>query len=165
MVEMQDPLQRKICLICGENRKKDEYRTSRYNIDGLQNVCKDCERRAKQCTQCGKIKYLEGFYNDKRDVTGKTQKCGECLRAKRITQYYKERDGEKIIVSEKPCRRCKKVKPVGDFSKHRARKDGYAAMCKPCRKSYIEEKYGADWWNTYYRERWHRVKAEREANK
>jgi hypothetical protein len=41
----------------------------------------------------------------------------------------------------KLCPRCGLVKPLGEFSPNRARRDGVQSMCKPCRRIYDHERY------------------------
>ena len=40
------------------------------------------------------------------------------------------------MVKEKRCAFCKKIKVLSDFNKNRSAKDGFANMCKECRKLY-----------------------------
>ena len=42
---------------------------------------------------------------------------------------------------EKYCFRCKKTKPLTDFSKDRSRKDGYAYRCRACTKAHNAKYY------------------------
>lgn len=37
-----------------------------------------------------------------------------------------------MIIHSKTCTKCRKVKPIGEFHKNRAQKDGYAYQCKQC---------------------------------
>lgn len=41
----------------------------------------------------------------------------------------------------KCCPRCGEVKPLSEFSKDRARRDGVQTMCRPCRRVYDRERY------------------------
>ena len=41
----------------------------------------------------------------------------------------------------KLCPRCGEVKPLSDFSKNAARKDGVHSICKACRRIYDHERY------------------------
>ena len=42
-------------------------------------------------------------------------------------------------INSKRCPTCKAVKPLTDFAKNRARKDGAQDKCKPCYKTYQRE--------------------------
>jgi hypothetical protein len=41
----------------------------------------------------------------------------------------------------KRCPHCEEVKPSSQFGKHKGRKDGLQAQCKPCRASYRKKRY------------------------
>ena len=47
----------------------------------------------------------------------------------------------KIAEGMKRCSKCGEVKPVGEFYKHKNRKDGLQSQCKQCQKEYIEKYY------------------------
>lgn len=44
----------------------------------------------------------------------------------------------------KHCPTCGETKPVSEFSKEKAKKDGYQAHCKTCNKEHSKEYYGAN---------------------
>lgn len=46
---------------------------------------------------------------------------------------------EQVEVETKQCSKCKRILPVSEFCKNKARKDGLADMCKDCIKEYRKE--------------------------
>ena len=56
--------------------------------------------------------------------------------------------------TEKRCSKCGEVKPVSEFSKHAAHKDGLKSQCKACCSKYYQEnkEERAKWDEQYYQE-------------
>src|SRR6266576_873813 len=51
------------------------------------------------------------------------------------------------MVEEKECYQCKNLKPLGDFTKYKQRKDGLSHLCKECRRERGIKRY---WKNKDY---------------
>ena len=56
----------------------------------------------------------------------------------------------------KICSKCKKIKPIFEFSRNKSRKDGYSNWCKKCVKIWREEHMDSllEYSYDYYKNRW-----------
>ncbi|WP_221890928.1 hypothetical protein [Microbispora sp. KK1-11] len=91
--------------------------------------------RSRTCTRCEQPKSPEEFYPYSHGW------CCDCYRAKALDRYHrlkpaaKRREGKAQTRTEKPCSDCKKTKPIEDFARNRAHRDGRDNLCKPCQKT------------------------------
>ena len=62
----------------------------------------------------------------------------------------------KLSSMVKQCQKCKETKPLGDFPKCKANKDGYYSYCKTCnsKKGTIHYQYNLEKKKTYQRDRY-----------
>lgn len=90
----------------------------------------------KTCNKCNELREFDKFGKDVRNSDGRTGICNPCkqtanklLREKRIqTQDYKK-------VENKNCSQCGTNKPAAEFFKDQAMPDGFATVCKVCKKA------------------------------
>lgn len=68
------------------------------------------------------------------------KRCENCRQKEKINRE-KRQNQEKVIITDKYCRICKKTLPVSQFYKHRLILDGYRNECKECH---------SQWWKNYY---------------
>ncbi len=113
------------------------------------------ERTHKRCPRCGETKPLAEWYISNSTVIrggGLAPYCRPCY-----AEYRKERKKilgvlpKKFIApdGQKRCFKCKTVKPVTDFHRNSARRDGLDTRCRACSTAnhpaiYIKHKYGMD---------------------
>jgi len=120
----------------------------------------------KICKVCKKEKELNCFNNDKNSSDGKNSMCRDCRKEQRIrlSKKYKE---NKIIIAEKKCSICKKVKSADLFNNSVSKKDGKSSICKDCKKK-IDKKYYNDNYTKiaeYNSKRWREDESVRLKNK
>lgn len=99
----------------------------------------DCEKR-KRCSVCWQRKPLAAFSKDRAQRDGMCPSCRECRSARmrgtplddlRPPEAIAEREVKKTR-TEKPCRRCGKVKPLSEFHKAAKGANGRHSWCKGC---------------------------------
>ncbi len=78
----------------------------------------------KRCTRCRQTKPLTAFYARKAARDGRQSWCSACVR-ERAAERWREQNPEQEPLTERPCFRCKQVKPVSAFSPK-------SWQCKPC---------------------------------
>ncbi len=94
----------KRCRKCKKWKDKSEFGKNLAHKDGLQPLCKKCQRE-----------YARNYYGF----------------SKRYL-YYEERHRVVEGVKEKRCNKCRKWKAESEFYRIRCHKDGLAALCKQC---------------------------------
>ena len=93
----------------------------------------------KVCKICNLEKDELEFYKDKRMKSGYVNRCKLC-HAQYCKNYFKEKDYvQNLDLKEKCCNRCKTVKLIDNFNKHRRMPDGFNSECKEC----ITKRYSA----------------------
>jgi hypothetical protein len=98
----------KQCSKCKKQKDESEFYTNSRNIDGLDYLCKDCQRadtRERYKNKRGSVKKYNN-YKDLHRVAGG--------------------------VKQKRCGRCKKWKAENQYYKHNKQIDGLAVWCKEC---------------------------------
>lgn len=80
----------------------------------------------RQCSECLKTRDFIAFYKNPYKSGGYELKCKICYN-KQVRKTAKT-----LKRSEKACSNCKIVKPITDFHKATAARDGHGAYCKPC---------------------------------
>ena len=77
----------KKCPVCGEIKLIEEYNPHPLTKDGVQTVCKECQRednrKRKRCTKCKKMKYESEFGRDSRKKDGLQSFCKKCDRERK----------------------------------------------------------------------------------
>lgn len=94
----------------------------------------------KECSRCHQFKPREQFSKDKSRKGGLTHRCKVCQKVcyKECRERWAlERSrGQIEVPTEKECKKCRKVKPVSDFTKSNNRKDGIDYFCKTCKSKH-----------------------------
>lgn len=89
----------------------------------------------KICSICKKEKDLTNFHQSTVTKDRLDRRCKECCSIYK-KNYYIEKKKPKIPIEPgfKICYTCNIIKPIKDFCKHKSRKDGFAHLCKGCRR-------------------------------
>jgi hypothetical protein len=89
----------------------------------------------KWCSDCKKTKPLADFYKAARGKKGVERCCKRC-HYQRTKNYRKARKSAKPLPAVPDgmvrCRKCKKIKSIGEFYRNRRRKSGLSARCGSC---------------------------------
>jgi len=85
----------------------------------------------KTCRACGQQRALIAFYKNCHAPSGYEARCKPCFNKARKAA------AGKLTRSEKPCSRCKTVKPLDEFYPLKNSRDGRASYCKIC----VKERY------------------------
>jgi len=151
----------KQCSKCGKFKKYSEFYKSKTTEDRLTTTCSNCYKdkyisKIKEifikrrelfpkglfvCSICKQIKPIEEFYKNKNNRWKLSYLCKECSR-----RYYKKEPSQKtkelIELTKKRedllqnrmflCTRCRQVKPVEEFQKHKQSKWGVYTICIEC---------------------------------
>ncbi|OQO10042.1 hypothetical protein B0A48_04398 [Cryoendolithus antarcticus] len=118
------PNPEKTCGQCSSNKSLNAFPPDAGTTDGYSDICADCSKKKKECTQCGIEKLLvEGFYKTSR---GNYQpRCKAC---------HNQEVGDR-----KTCKGlCGLEKPMDDFPG--AGRGRYKAKCKDCMKDEASKK-------------------------
>lgn len=152
---MVDVTPRKCCGKCGRTKSVDQFSRDRSNKDGLAAWCKACWKefratvdydvdptvREKRCSKCKFIKPVNQFGAYRKSKDGLGPWCKPCAR-----EHNRERarrlnyDVDSTLI-EKRCGKCKEIKPVDQFDRHRGRKDGFQTRCRVCMKEINRDWY------------------------
>lgn len=141
----------KWCTLCNEEKPLDEFHRNSKSTDGRVPACKACDwkRRPhsprpvdpapegyKTCSACREVKPLGEFYRDKRGARGVSAACKTCRLAasdaRRRERGIPERQRYADLPGIKTCRRCKRPKPVAEFSVEHRNRDGLRSWCDDC---------------------------------
>jgi hypothetical protein len=133
----------RLCTACGIVKPRYAFGLSRYNLDHLQHVCRDCLGLA------GTIKRHR--LSDLRDYhqTGDARrKVSRFLARPRPQDLHAAqerlgwRDPSPIASPySKRCTRCGRVLPVSEFSRRAGSRDGLSSWCKGCKRRQIAGKH------------------------
>ncbi len=142
------------------NRSERSIRQKAYELNLNRPVKKDNSPDGyKRCSQCDTILPLDHFSKCSSSKRGLKSYCKFC--AKKYKENYNLRRLEAGVsessiseadVSEQPlkkCKGCNETKPLSEFQKNKAMKDGHLNYCKVCiskrkRKWYINGGYKYD---------------------
>lgn len=99
----------------------------------------------KTCSKCLVKKPLDAFYKRLQSKDGRRGQCMACMDAycKDKAEIFRSSEPEENK-SEKTCTGCNISKPVSDFTKWRASKDGYKAHCRQCASAKRKKNYDAN---------------------
>jgi hypothetical protein len=89
-------------------------------------ICSDCKQQLNESQ----------FSKSKNTKDGFCYICKECQKIRQQIWVIKTKS---IIVDKKICSKCKEEKNLNQFHKHKHGKYGYTAVCKECRKKYINK--------------------------
>jgi hypothetical protein len=98
-------------------------------------------REQKECRVCHVVKPCAGFTRRTANLDGLANECRTCTRA--IDLRAETRRREQLARKEarlrlrwppghQPCRKCKKMKPLEEYSPHHRSKNGLSLVCKAC---------------------------------
>lgn len=138
---------KKSCNICEVVKPLNEFNPASEHRDGRENVCIECRRKRQAeilvekkkildesgisditCNICEKTMPFEDFYRDKLSPTGHMRRCKMCHKSR--MKVIGKRD--KLLVTEKTCKRCNVTKIIKEFNKRSTSTDGYNLYCRQC---------------------------------
>jgi hypothetical protein len=89
----------------------------------------------KKCSSCKEQKSSDAYSKSKLAKDGLANQCKVC--AKECAKEWREKNRyDGILITEKNCSTCEKIKNTDCFYKDKSRKDGFANKCKDCIKQY-----------------------------
>ena len=145
----------KKCSQCNLNKIKDKFGKNPTRSDGLNNICKDCNKdnyqnlkekkkitlEEKKCTKCDILKNISEFYNRVGSPDGKTSECNKCTKIMYKNRFEIRKQSSNIIeISEKKCKKCNQILIISAYSKKTDSSDGYNCNCKLCVSKNTKEK-------------------------
>jgi len=95
----------------------------------------------KICSKCLIEKDVCDFHKHKREKDGYFYQCKKCRKIKSKNDYYKNKQNDRLIITEKTCPSCLIKKNINLFHKQIGSKDGYRSMCKECRSDKFKVDY------------------------
>src|SRR5688572_19567866 len=92
---------------------------------------------SKECTKCKIEKRLTEFCKNKRNKSGYSAICKICnnIKVKKLGYKYSRQENRETK-DKKVCSFCGKEKPIIEYVKNRAHKDGFDNLCKKCKYNY-----------------------------
>jgi hypothetical protein len=140
-------IETKKCSQCKLNKIKDEFAKNPTRSDGLNNICKNCNKEnyknskekkkitieEKKCTKCDILKNISEFYTRVGSSDGKTSECVDCTKLMYKNRFQIRKQTSNITeISEKKCKQCNQILVISAFSKKTDSSDGYNCNCKFC---------------------------------
>ena len=143
---------RLICTRCRTAKPKSQFYRVSTNPTKLRGLCKECRnldvsnararrtQRRRECPEpipesitcraCLQTKPWDCFHEDLTTATSRATKCKQCL-----GKYRREfRSRPKVKpAAEKICNQCGATKPIAEFNRSIAYRDGYTNRCRVCR--------------------------------
>jgi hypothetical protein len=124
-----------------------EFARNRARPDGYAPQCKVCltafnrayqasnvERHAiKRCTKCGERKSIADFGRKSQTASGLHSWCKACVK---FDGDQRAAANRAALDALKRCAGCAQTKPVAEFYKASAQRDGLNSRCKPCVNEY-----------------------------
>lgn len=114
------------------------------------------EDGVRMCRDCGEIKPLTDFHVSPKRKDGRGSYCKPCFNERSKNSYAKrvlERDGRQVREAipvpdgHRHCPVCDQVKPLSDFPRSKAGRNGYGGYCKRCHnargKASVEKRGGS----------------------
>lgn len=143
--------QKKVCNVCGELKSLDQFYKSDSCEMGVVGRCKECSNRIsrdrrkikkagikpiynediKWCNSCRTFKPLSEFHKCSSESSGLSYKCKECVKK----EYHKNKKlvvKVEVVVTEKVCLGCGKLKSIDEFHNNKQFKSGKHSRCKEC---------------------------------
>lgn len=90
--------------------------------------------QTKKCSKCDEIKPINEFRKTTSSTDGLSTICKTCVYIRTKKHIHRLTSSPKIIIKEKQCRTCKKIKPIDQFNKVSQNKDSHSNHCKSCEK-------------------------------
>lgn len=136
----------KYCPGCKQTLPISEFGISRREKDGLNTYCRGCANKLvsqsrlqnsreiikgkQQCITCKEWKDLSEFNKCKSYGNGYDIRCKQC--AKKHSTQTALQNSRPIVDRKQQCNSCKQWKDLSEFSKNKARGNGYKPNCKQC---------------------------------
>lgn len=159
--KIRNELGQKQCTKCKQWKDETEFSKNIYSPDGLNTVCKLCdktraaifrkprelysyemynEQGQKQCSKCKQWRSVDSFCKCTANKDGLSNCCKQCQheydikrRGNYTPNYLQHNDGKKF------CLTCKTWIAESDFYKSKQSKDGLSSRCKFCQQNYDRE--------------------------
>ena len=109
------------------------------------------DRIEKPCPRCQRVLSIESFARNRTTPDGRQGYCRDCFAdiyaAKRASHGKAVRRKVDVPDGHKHCRGCDQTKPLSEWNRNRASRDGWSSYCRPCcadrnRISYFSRTYG-----------------------
>jgi len=151
------------CSVCHAMKPVSSFSKNRTTADGLSDSCKACVIRVRKestkiwsaerekkgitfeqmlCRTCNRVLPIEMFTRATHRKKGYRDVCKDCLHA--LDREFHDRweaqrkrssyEFSLFVPTEKACKLCGEVKPLTEFWRRRASKDGLSHYCKSCMK-------------------------------
>lgn len=151
-VEISEP-ETKSCSVCRRSRPVTEYWKRAASKDGLQLICKDCQKslvaRLKEsrkdwpqyngqleCATCEKLKPVQDFNKCVGTLHGWQYVCRACSTHRLRNIYTRSKELHQHMSGQhKFCRRCQLEKSTEQFYRNAGHTDGLQSFCKLCMKA------------------------------
>jgi len=86
----------------------------------------------KKCTKCKIEKELTEFHIEKRAKDGLSFYCKVCESERSKEKRIRTKQRKKIVLKEKECLKCNKIKDIDEFTINNEVIDGHSRYCKTC---------------------------------
>ena len=128
----QAPVMTKVCSVCGRELPVSEFGRHSRTKDGYQPFCRQCHSEMNK----GHKKRQPFQHNEAPkkapELTPEQMGIGKGRRADHPTYVDKDTG-----VTMKWCRACKQYKPIDEFHRNKANKDGHEFDCKVCHNARV----------------------------
>jgi len=94
----------------------------------------------KICSKCKESKELTEYHKHKASKDGHKSACKPCRKVESDNRKLNIKDNY-IVVKEKSCNRCNKIKKIKEFSLDKHKKDSHNTICKVCVCIYVKYYY------------------------
>jgi hypothetical protein len=128
----QAPVMTKVCSVCGRELPVSEFGRHSRTKDGYQPFCRQCHSEMNKGHR--KRQPVEHNEPPKKapELTPEQMGIGKGRRADHPTYVDKDTG-----VTMKWCRACKQYKPIDEFHRNKANKDGHEFDCKVCHNARV----------------------------
>lgn len=93
--------------------------------------------KTKRCSKCKAMKPPEQFSTDRSRSDGLHPYCKTCVR--KNSRAYTSREKPAPVSDMRTCTKCLEDKPLDEFYKDTSRSDGYAKICKTCKRQTVRD--------------------------